>query len=60
MNEPLVVTITLIAIPGAWQAPAIVRLRRLLKAALRGYGFRCTDCRPVTPTNNQAKGSDAL
>jgi hypothetical protein len=30
-------------------APPIVRLRRLLKILLRGYGFRCTSVRDVTP-----------
>lgn len=27
--------------------PAIVRLRQLLKVALRGFGFRCTDLEQV-------------
>jgi hypothetical protein len=30
-------------------APAVVRLRHVLKALLRTYGFRCTSCRDVTP-----------
>ncbi len=30
-------------------APAIIRLRRILKALLRTYNFRCTSCRDVTP-----------
>lgn len=28
---------------GQSDIPAIIRLRRFLKAALRAYGFRCTD-----------------
>ena len=30
-------------------APAIVRLRRLLKVALRTFGLRCVECRPLDP-----------
>ena len=29
--------------------PVFVRLRKLLKAALRAYGFRCESARDVTP-----------
>ena len=35
--------------PGNWRTPPLLRLRALLKAALRGYGFRATVCRPVAP-----------
>lgn len=35
-------------VPGPWLAPPEQRLRRLLKVALRGFGFRCLACRPVT------------
>jgi hypothetical protein len=38
--------ITLETMPG-FLAPAERRLARFLKAAKRGYGFRCTECRPV-------------
>ena len=38
--------------PGRWQAPPISRLKRLLKAALRGYGFRATEIStdPIKPS----------
>ena len=39
--------ITLRPVPGNWRTPPLLRLRALLKAALRGYGFRATVCRPV-------------
>jgi len=39
--------LTLRAEPGNWQAPPVRRLARFLKAALRAYGLRCTDCREV-------------
>jgi len=42
--------ITLRPIPGNWRTPPLLRLRALLKAALRAYGFRATVCRPVAPT----------
>lgn len=35
------------ALAGHWQAPPVQRLRALLKAALRGYGFRAVRCRPL-------------
>ena len=34
-------------VPGNWRTPLLLRLRALLKAALRGYGFRAVACRPV-------------
>jgi hypothetical protein len=40
--------LTIRALPDD-DAPAIVRLRHVLKALLRGYGFRCTGCRDITP-----------
>ena len=40
----------LVAISGNWRTPPLLRLRALLKAALRGYGFRVTSCRPVAST----------
>lgn len=46
------------ASPGNWLAPVERRLARLLKAMLRGYGFRCIDCRPThsqEPANERAK-----
>ncbi len=47
-------------------APAVNRLRRFLKAALRMYGLRCTDVRevkppplpPATPDGAQAVGGE--
>jgi len=38
-------------------APAIVRLRRLLKSALRQWGFRCVDVRR-TETSDQGPARD--
>ena len=37
--------------PGHWQAPPMRRLARLLKAMLRGYGWRCVTCRPADEAN---------
>ena len=31
--------------------PVVPRLRRLLKAMLRGYALRCRDIRPAKPRN---------
>lgn len=33
--------------PGNWRTPPVLRLRGLLKAALRAFGFRCTKCRAI-------------
>jgi hypothetical protein len=44
-----VVALTLTPKPGNWRTPPLLRLRALLKAALRGYGWRCVSCRPVQP-----------
>jgi hypothetical protein len=37
--------LTVEALPG--DVPAPVRLKRLLKGVLRGYGFRCLEAREV-------------
>lgn len=37
--------------------PAIVRLRRWLKAGLRSYGLRCTDAREIRPGDDQGDDS---
>lgn len=34
---------------GNWRFGPIARLRGLLKAALRGYGFRCVDIKVIEP-----------
>jgi hypothetical protein len=41
-------TLTLQALPGAYWPPAIIRLRRVLKYALRVCGLRCVAIRPAT------------
>lgn len=41
------VTLVVTPVPGNWGAPPIVRLRRLLKAMGRGYGFRCLHVREL-------------
>jgi hypothetical protein len=38
----------LVPVPGNWRTPPLLRFRALLKAALRGYGFRCVVARPST------------
>lgn len=45
--------ITLTPTPGG--PPAIIRLRRLLKAALRGFGMKClaVEEMPETPENDR-------
>ena len=44
--------------------PVMPRLRRLLKAMLRGYGIRCVDIRPAEsvaePTNKKTTGETLL
>lgn len=43
------------------QVPAAPRLRRLLKAMLRGYGIRCLDIRPVVdPPRSQETTKKAV
>ena len=42
--------------PGRWRAPVELRLRGLLKTALRAWGFRCLSCKPMetkTPENQK-------
>lgn len=41
--EPEKYTVTLRSLPNQ-ESPAINRLRRFLKSAIRAYGFQCTDC----------------
>ena len=43
--------LTLQAVPGWGNVPATIRLKRFLKAALRGYGLRCTEAREIIPAN---------
>jgi hypothetical protein len=40
--------LTVQAVPGS-DVPAIIRLRRFLKMALRSYGLKCTEAREITP-----------
>jgi len=52
--------LTLEAIPDGG-APAVIRLRRFLKAALRSYGLRCTFAvaladDPGTPASDSERG----
>ena len=35
-----------------WNTPAVVRLRRLLKSALRTHGLRCITAVETQPTND--------
>jgi hypothetical protein len=41
--------LTLRAVPGNWQASPLVRLRRLLKCLLRGYGFKAVNIHTEQP-----------
>jgi hypothetical protein len=50
-------TITLRAEPG-FDVPAVVRLRKFLKEALRGWGLRCVEAREVGGDDVQQDGSD--
>jgi len=52
---PPVYILELRAVPGNHRADPVQRLRALLKAALRGYGFRCLSARPAPPAT-EAKG----
>lgn len=38
---------------------AIRRLRHTLKTMLRRYGWRCVECRPVTPTGANTSVGEA-
>ena len=51
--------LTLQAVPGWGDVPAIIRLRKFLKAALRSYGLKCTECREAEPTAATAAGESA-
>ena len=41
-----------------WRVPPEQRLRALLKASLRGYGFVCVGCRPDTAPPGQSTAND--
>ena len=41
-----------------WRIPPEQRLRALLKASLRGYGFVCTACHPDTASPGQSTAND--
>jgi hypothetical protein len=58
-TEPERFTLTLAAVPDQNAVPAVIRLRRFLKAALRCYGLRCTDCRAVSETQADHGEGDA-
>jgi len=47
--EPTIIELHVTPTPGNHLAPPMRRLARLLKAMLRGYGWRCVQCRPVAP-----------
>ncbi len=63
-NAPEQFTLTLRALPAWGDVPATIRLKRFLKAALRSYGLKCTECReapdqaggPTPATIDQAGG----
>jgi hypothetical protein len=40
-DDSMKVSLTLRSEPGNWQSPPVKRLAILLKAMLRGYGWRC-------------------
>ena len=46
--------LTLQAVPGS-DVPAIIRLRRFLKAALRGYGLRCIRAEEIHPETDSQR-----
>jgi hypothetical protein len=52
--------LTLEAVPSWNGPPAIIRLRRFLKAALRSYGLKCTECReaPAKPAAPSGRNID--
>ena len=51
MNKQYVIVLKATPHPS----PAIVRLRRLLKTALRAYGLKCVECRE-TPEGQGGRG----
>ena len=57
-------TITIEDAGDANRVPVAPRLRRLLKAMLRAYSFRCRDIRPAEtvaePTNKKTTGETLL
>jgi hypothetical protein len=46
-TEPERYFLTIEAMRGNWLANPTQRLRRILKALARGYGFRCVHCAPA-------------
>lgn len=55
--------LTLEALPSWDGPPAIIRLRKFLKAALRSYGLKCIECREAerhdAPQDNSTAGKVA-
>ena len=49
--EPQTVRLIIRPEPGNYQSPPIKRLALLLKTMLRGFGWRCVECSPVTTTD---------
>jgi hypothetical protein len=47
------VTITLRPEPGNWSSPPVARLKRLLKAIKRGYGWTCVNIHTKQPNPNE-------
>lgn len=52
--------LTLQALPDPSGVPVANRLRRLLKAALRSYGFRCITIQPAPPEGPTGDRGDNL
>ena len=48
-TDRLTFALELEPLPTGWRTPPEQRLRLALKALLRGYGLRCTVCRPAVP-----------
>jgi hypothetical protein len=48
MNHQPTIVLHVRPAPGNWQAPPEKRLARLLKAMLRGYGWRCIACKTIS------------
>lgn len=44
-GEAVKIILELTPAPGPWPAPVVARLKRLLKAAKRGYGFKAVGLR---------------
>jgi hypothetical protein len=53
--DPADFVLELHALPSGWRTGPVQRLRALLKAALRGYGFRCTSVRPMQAEPDKEK-----